>query len=206
MSGKVKPAGISQAGAAQGARAGKPFPYRYSTTGLAPIQLVLSRLKGVRRTSRGWIALCPAHSDRSPSLSVREARDGRVLLYCFAGCPTEAVCAALGLSLADLFPDRRRLHSPVAWQRLQEIAARMREQEAEAAFEAWRTATIRGLGVLERACRRVIHEGPGNPGFVVACELEPRVGYLLDVLLNGPRELQMEFYQRDWTEEFKWLV
>jgi hypothetical protein len=33
-----------------------------------------------------WLAHCPAHSDSSPSLSIREGMDGRVLLHCFAGC------------------------------------------------------------------------------------------------------------------------
>ena len=35
---------------------------------------ILDRLDGVRPTGDGrWIARCPAHDDRSPSLSIREA-------------------------------------------------------------------------------------------------------------------------------------
>jgi hypothetical protein len=46
---------------------------------------------------------CPAHRDQRPSLSVRRSPDGRWLVYCFAGCPTEAILRAAGLSWADLF-------------------------------------------------------------------------------------------------------
>lgn len=58
-----------------------------------------------RRSGAGWIARCPAHKDRSPSLSIGEGRDGKILLHCFSGCTSEAVCDSLGLSLADLFPE-----------------------------------------------------------------------------------------------------
>lgn len=46
---------------------------------------------------------CPSHDDRNPSLSVSEGNDGRVLLYCHAGCDTEKdVVPSLGLTMADL--------------------------------------------------------------------------------------------------------
>jgi putative DNA primase/helicase len=44
----------------------------------------LGRLKGVRRSGSGWMALCPVHEDHDPSLSIRED-GGRILLYCHAG-------------------------------------------------------------------------------------------------------------------------
>jgi hypothetical protein len=66
---------------------------------------LLDRLERVRQTGAGrWIACCRAHKDRSPSLSVRELDDGRTLIYCFAGCSTEDVLAAAGLTMSDLFP------------------------------------------------------------------------------------------------------
>ena len=68
----------------------------------------LSRLEGVRRSGAGYVARCPAHDDRRASLSVAEGDDGRILLTCFAGCDTQAVCAALGLTLADLFGEKRQ--------------------------------------------------------------------------------------------------
>jgi hypothetical protein len=71
------------------------------------LQRVLEGLQRVRRNGSGWIARCPAHEDRSPSLSIREDND-RILLHCFAGCPVGAVCSALELSLKDLFTKPRR--------------------------------------------------------------------------------------------------
>ena len=78
----------------------------------SPIDAVLHRLEKVKRVAPDkWQALCPAHDDKRPSLSVREAEDGRVLLKCWSGCGAAEIVSALGLSLADLFPgDRRSLH------------------------------------------------------------------------------------------------
>jgi hypothetical protein len=69
------------------------------------LENILARLQGVRRSGAGHIARCPAHEDRSPSLSIAEGRDGRVLLNCFAGCPPENIVQALGLTMRDLFSD-----------------------------------------------------------------------------------------------------
>ncbi len=41
------------------------------------------------------MARCPAHDDSTPSLSIREARDGKLLVHCHAGCEQTAVIAAL---------------------------------------------------------------------------------------------------------------
>lgn len=69
------------------------------------IDMLLDRLEGVRRTGDNrWIAKCPAHEDRSPSLSVRDA-DGTVLLHCFAGCAPSEVISAVGLEMSDLFSE-----------------------------------------------------------------------------------------------------
>ena len=72
---------------------------------------LLGRLEGVRSTGPGrWIARCPAHDDRRPSLNVREADDGMILVHCFAGCGAAAVLEAVGLELSALFPDRPTDH------------------------------------------------------------------------------------------------
>lgn len=72
----------------------------------SPLSRVLERLQSVKRTGDGWIARCPAHDDRSPSLSIGAGADGRVLLHCFAGCSADAVCGAIGLEPRDLFVPR----------------------------------------------------------------------------------------------------
>ncbi len=51
-----------------------------------------------------WMARCPAHEDRKPSLSVSRGHDGRALLRCHARCSLAGILAALGLQERDLFP------------------------------------------------------------------------------------------------------
>jgi hypothetical protein len=57
-----------------------------------------------KRTGAGhWKARCPAHNDRSPSLSIRgEGKDGHVKLFCRAGCSLDAILAILHLVADDL--------------------------------------------------------------------------------------------------------
>jgi hypothetical protein len=69
-------------------------------------------LQGVKKAGKGWQAVCPAHPDKSPSLTIREGDDGRVLLHCFAGCVTADVVAAMGLTMADLFPPSKTPRKP----------------------------------------------------------------------------------------------
>ena len=70
---------------------------------MKPLEKVLDKLDGIRESNGSWKALCPAHEDREPSLSVTEGDDGRALLKCFAGCDTENIVGALGLEMKDLF-------------------------------------------------------------------------------------------------------
>ena len=51
-----------------------------------------------------WIARCPGHDDRSPSLSIGTGGDGQTLLHCHRGCTLKQVLTASGLRLQDLFP------------------------------------------------------------------------------------------------------
>src|SRR5262245_44730707 len=77
-----------------------------------PIDLVLQRLKGIKKTANGWDAVCPVHDDHDPSLGVAVTEDGTVLLKCRSqGCSAEAVCKAIGLKLADLFLTQHRNNS-----------------------------------------------------------------------------------------------
>ena len=47
------------------------------------------------KSGGGWMARCPAHDDSTPSLALRDAEDGRVLIHCHAGCDQKSVIAAL---------------------------------------------------------------------------------------------------------------
>lgn len=70
------------------------------TTAIVTINDVLGRLHDVKPAGRGkWKALCPAHDDANPSLSVAEGDGGRVLIHCHAGCAYSDIMAAIGLSV-----------------------------------------------------------------------------------------------------------
>ena len=70
----------------------------------ADIDQVLNPLQGVKQTGPNkWLARCPAHDDRSPSLAIRVV-DDRILIHCFSGCSVEQVVQSMGLQMIDLFP------------------------------------------------------------------------------------------------------
>lgn len=80
------------------------------------IETALSELRRLgcdpRPARDGWLARCPAHEDRDPSLSVRRGDDGRLLLYCHAGCPFSAIVASLGMKPRDTFTEDHRPRPP----------------------------------------------------------------------------------------------
>lgn len=98
----------------------------------APVEAMLARLERVKRNGdRGWTCRCPAHEDKSSSLSVTEGRNGSVLLNCFAGCPAISIVHALGLQMKDLFV-RRPTEDMTASERaeLHELSMRAKWQAA----------------------------------------------------------------------------
>ena len=76
----------------------------------APVVRVLSHFDMVKPSTNGWMVRCPAHDDKTPSLSIKQGDDGKALLKCFAGCTVEAITHALGLRLFELMPERDSLN------------------------------------------------------------------------------------------------
>lgn len=73
------------------------------------IQTLLERLDRPKQTGQNvWQARCPAHEDRLPSLRIKLTDDDHILIHCFAGCGAVDVMAALGMSLSDLYPEKRK--------------------------------------------------------------------------------------------------
>lgn len=72
------------------------------------LQVILSATRARRSGPGSWQGHCPAHDDRDPSFSIAQGTDGTILIYCHAGCSTEAVLESLGLEWRDLFPGRGR--------------------------------------------------------------------------------------------------
>lgn len=90
------------------------------------VAALLDRLESVSQRAPGrWVAKCPAHTDRSPSLSLRELDDGTVLVKCFAGCGAADVLEAVGLDFGILFPGKpepRASSRPNHWHVLRDAA------------------------------------------------------------------------------------
>lgn len=103
---------------------------------------LVARLEKAKRTSRdSWIACCPAHKDRTPSLTVRGLDDGRILIHCFSGCGAADVMAAIGLETADLFPAPLAQHMPAVRQPFSAADA-LRALRYEAAIVAISSADL----------------------------------------------------------------
>jgi len=85
----------------------------------------------VKRLDDGAVlASCPCRDhgqgrgDRRPSLSISAARNGGVVLSCHAGCRTEDIVAAFGLTMADLMGDKEEPNEPlVVMKKTRKIAA-----------------------------------------------------------------------------------
>jgi hypothetical protein len=67
---------------------------------------IIPKLSGLKKAGDGYVAKCPAHEDQRQSLSVGIGTGGRVLLKCHAGCQVDAIVAALGLTMGDLFEEQ----------------------------------------------------------------------------------------------------
>jgi len=114
---------------------------------------VLARLEGVHRARRGWAARCPAHEDRTPSLSISLGDQGQVLLYCFAGCALARILDCLRLTVRDLYPEPAMDLTDVHQEALRQLRAqhRRRQHDQGAAQDAQCWAVIRhARGVATR--------------------------------------------------------
>lgn len=76
------------------------------------LQPILSRLQKVKRSGDNkYMACCPAHADKTASLTIREESDGRILINCFAGCDTYSILSSIGLDWEDVFPEKSVAHN-----------------------------------------------------------------------------------------------
>jgi len=75
------------------------------------IDTLLSRLDKVKKTGNGnWLACCPSHKDRSPSLAIGEKQNGVIVIYCHAGCIPLDILSAVGMEFSDLYPEKLSDH------------------------------------------------------------------------------------------------
>ncbi len=99
---------------ARGRGTSKKHNWHAQHSTIPPIEKLLPRLEQAKKTGADrWIAQCPAHDDKRPSLSVRELPDGTLLVKCWSGCGGADIVGAAGLRLHDLFPRSRENRRPL---------------------------------------------------------------------------------------------
>lgn len=110
------------------------------------IAVALGGWRGQRpvRNRRGWLARCPAHEDKGPSLSVANGTDGRLLLHCFGGCSFVEIREALirrGL-LAENDNQPRRRPPPFRVQPVDLLVLQNAIEDDRALSAAWSSGNI----------------------------------------------------------------
>jgi hypothetical protein len=136
-------------------------------------QIVLA-LKGVWHGSYG-MCCCPAHQDRTPSLSIRDGGDGMVLVHCHAGCDQSAVIDALKA--------RGLWEQPPAGGRFRPTCG-TDDREARDLDNDQRTKVARGLwkkaGPVENTPVETYLRGRG-----ITCPIPPTIRYLAATKHSG---------------------
>ena len=91
---------------------------------------IAEHLDAKRAGRSRWMAKCPAHPDRMPSLSIGTGADGRTLLNCHAGCSVDSILEVSGLSRRDLFAG-----PPLSKGQIDELAAKRQAEEEKKSAE-----------------------------------------------------------------------
>lgn len=106
---------IKSPGGKAGARAFTSIKSSFNyTSNENNLGLIISQLSKVKPNGRGqYIACCPSHNDKHPSLAIRHTDDGKILLKCFSGCSAHEIVNSIGLSLTDLFPTQSNYSAPI---------------------------------------------------------------------------------------------
>ena len=106
----------------------------------------IARALGGRKVGGGWMARCPAHNDRKPSLSIRDTDDGNVLVHCHTSCEQEQVIGAL--RSRGLWEEKGyRLTRPAPRAIATDRPDRDDAKRTVAALSIWQSATA-GTGTL----------------------------------------------------------
>ncbi len=75
-----------------------------------------------KKSGNAWIAHCPAHDDRKPSLSISTGDNGQVLVYCHSGCSQLMVIQRL--RDLELWPTKSRNHEDYNYKPIEQIKVR----------------------------------------------------------------------------------
>ena len=135
------------------------------------LEEVLERFPDAKPSGTGWMARCPAHEDRNPSLSISEGDHWKVLLCCLAGCRNLAVCEAVGLKFADLFTSPSTASTSTEPRQSQKNEGNRRQEAAKPQGRAFATSGD-AVAILERrhgpvSASWTYHDAAGEPVGIV---------------------------------------
>jgi hypothetical protein len=163
------------------------------------------RALGGHRAGATWMARCPVHEDRTPSLSISAGKGGKVLVRCHAGCDQRDLIAAL--QKRGLWPTAGRLLSVARTPRwriaeepdaeaLRRSAAAVAIWQASRAAEGTPAATYlrsRGLDVPALPALR-FHAGLRHPSGGVWPAM---VAFVTHAATGSPLAVHRTFLARD---------
>ena len=104
---------------------------------------------GGRKAGGGWMAHCPTHDDREPSLSIRDADDGKVLVRCHAGCHQDRVIATLRSRGLQTENGPSRFIRPAPRAAAASPPDRDDAKRSKAALAVWQSAMSAGGSLVE---------------------------------------------------------
>lgn len=115
-----------------------------------------------RKAGSGWMARCPAHDDKTPSLSLRDSSNGKVLVHCHAGCVQHTVISVLKSN--GLWPDNNvQPFAHVALRNIAESTPPNHEEgkRSDAALRLWQSAIPSQATLIETYFQsRALHLPP----------------------------------------------
>jgi hypothetical protein len=146
-----------------------------------------------------FIACCPAHDDRSPSLSGVQ-RGGKLLLRCHAGCTVAAILQAMGLNWCALFADggnhhHHNNHHLDSKKKIESNFRKWRQSESRRLGEELRCRDIAILSIDDAVVAGTLSEGLAMERLAQVYDRYSELEYQCDVLVKGTDREALEIYR-----------
>lgn len=117
------------------------------------VNLLLDRLDKAKSSGNNrWVACCPAHDDKSPSLQISQVGD-RILIHCFAGCGANEVLNSVGLDFDVLYPDGKEERKPTHIKPVDEIFCTIYKMKVKEGVKPQQCDTDRYMDILNKKYR-----------------------------------------------------